>query len=127
MLIVLDTHAVVWWTLEPTRLGRAAGREIAQAERIGVPAISLWEVAVLVRKGRLELDVSVADWADRLLAIPKVECLAIDDRIALRAEELPMHGDPADRFIIATAIEHRGRLVTKDAALRRLKLVETVW
>jgi len=127
MLIVLDTHAVVWWTLEPARLGRAAAREIAQAERIGVPAIDFWEVAVLVRKGRLELDVSVADWADRVLAIPKVECLALDDRVALRADALSMHGDPADRFIVATALEHRARLITKDAAVRRLKVVETVW
>ena len=127
MLIALDTHAVVWWTLEPARLGRAAAREIGRAERIGVPAISFWEVAVLVRKGRLELDVSVGDWADRVLAIPKVECLAIDDRIALRSEQLSMHADPADRFIVATAVERRARLVTKDAALRRLKFVETVW
>jgi len=127
MLIVLDTHTAVWWTLEPTRLGRAGNREIGQAERIGVPAISFWEVAVLVRKGRLQLDVPVAEWTDQILAIPKVECLAINERIALRAEELAMHGDPADRFIVATAIEHRARLVTKDAALRRLKVVETLW
>jgi len=127
MLIVLDTHAVVWWTLEPARLGRAAAREIAQAERIGVPAIDFWEVAVLVRKGRLELDVSVADWADRVLAIPKVERLALDDRVALRADALSMHGDPADLFIVATALDHRARLITKDAAVRRLKVVETVW
>jgi PIN domain nuclease of toxin-antitoxin system len=80
-----------------------------------------------VRKGRLQLDVSVAEWTDQILSIPKVECLALDERVALRAEELPMHPDPADRFIVATAIEHRARLVTKDPALRRLKAIDTVW
>jgi PIN domain nuclease of toxin-antitoxin system len=127
MLLVLDTHAALWWTLEPARLGRAAAREVGQAERIGVPAITFWEVAVLVRKRRLQLDLPVAEWTDHILAIPKVECLVIDERIALRAEQLSMHGDPADRFIVATAIEHRARLVTKDADIRQLKLVETVW
>ncbi len=127
MLVVLDTHAVLWWTLDPARLGRAATREIAQAERVGVPAIAFWETAVLVRKGKLRLDIAVADWADRLLAIPRVEALPIDDRIALKADTLHMHADPADRFIVATALQHRARLITKDVAIRGTKLVETVW
>lgn len=126
-MVVLDTHAVIWWTLEPARLGRAATDEIAQAERLGVPSIALWETSVLVRKGKLQLDMSVSEWADHLLSIPRVECLPINDRIALNADSLHMHQDPADRFIVATALEHRARLITKDAALRRLKLVETVW
>ena len=127
MLIVLDTHAVVWWTLEPARLGRSAAREIAQADRIGVPAIALWETAVLVRKGKLKLDISVDEWAEQLLAIPRVECLPINDRIALKADSLEMHPDPADRFVVATAMEHRARLLTKDAALRKLRVVDSVW
>ncbi|HSS37976.1 MAG TPA: type II toxin-antitoxin system VapC family toxin [Polyangia bacterium] len=127
MLVILDTHAVLWWTLDPPRLGRAGTREIAQAERVGVSAISFWETAVLTRKGKLRLDIPVDDWADRLLAIPRVECLPIDDRIAVKADTLQMHADPADRFIVATALEHRARLITKDVAIRRSKLVDTVW
>ncbi|HVV17609.1 MAG TPA: type II toxin-antitoxin system VapC family toxin [Polyangia bacterium] len=127
MLVILDTHAVLWWTLEPPRLGRAGTRAIAQAERVGVPAIAFWETAVLVRKGKLRLDIPVDDWADRLLAIPRVECLPIDERISLTADTLQMHADPADRFIVATALERRGRLITKDGAIRRMKLVDTVW
>jgi PIN domain nuclease of toxin-antitoxin system len=127
VLILLDTHTAIWWTIDPDRVGRAAAREIARAERIGISAITLWETAVLVRKHKLRLDVPLDDWAETLLAIPRVECLPLDDRIALRADGLQMHRDPADRFIVATALEHRARLLTKDAALRRLKLVETVW
>lgn len=127
VLIVLDTHTAIWWTLDPDRIGRAATREIARAERIGISAITFWETAVLVRRGRVRFDVPLHDWAETLLAIPRVESLPLDDRIALRADGLQMHRDPADRFIVATALEHRARLVTKDGALRRLKLVETVW
>ena len=94
---------------------------------MGVSAISFWETAVLTRKGKLRLDIPVDDWADRLLAIPRVECLPIDDRIAVKADTLQMHADPADRFIVATALEHRARLITKDMAIRRVKLVDTVW
>lgn len=127
MLIVLDTHAVLWWTAETRRLGRSAEREIARAERIGIPAISFWEIALLVRKGRVLVDRPIEDWVANLLTVPRVECLPLDERVAIKAASLSMHRDPADRFIVATAIEHRARLVTKDADIRQLKFVETVW
>jgi PIN domain nuclease of toxin-antitoxin system len=69
----------------------------------------------------------VSDWAERLLAIPRVQALPLDANAALRADSLSMHADPADRFIVATALEHRSRLVTKDGLLRNLKIVETIW
>ena len=127
MLVVLDTHAALWWTLDPTRLGRAAKPAIAEADRIGIPTIVFWETALLVRKRKLSLQLSVAEWADRLLAIPRVEPLPLTARVALRADGLAMHSDPADRFIVATALEESSRLVTKDALLRDLEFVKTVW
>jgi PIN domain nuclease of toxin-antitoxin system len=127
VLAVLDTHAVLWWTLEPTRLGRGAHQAIADADRIGVPTIAFWETALLVRRGKLTLQLAVAEWADRVLAIPRVEALPLTAAIALRADALAMHADPADRFIVATAIEESARLVTKDRMLRKLKVVKTVW
>ncbi len=127
MLLVLDTHAVLWWTLDPPRLGKLAARALEEAERVGIPTIALWETSVLVRKRKVRLDLPLTEWAERLLAIPRVEALPLDAGIALRADGLDMHGDPADRFIVATAMEHRARLATKDALLRGLKIVETVW
>ena len=127
MLVVLDTHAALWWTLEPGRLGKAAKLAIADADRVGIPTIVFWETALLVRKGKLSLQLSVAEWADQLLAIPRVEPLPLTARVALRADDLTMHPDPADRFIVATALEESSRLVTKDRLLRGLKWVKTVW
>jgi PIN domain nuclease of toxin-antitoxin system len=127
MMVVLDTHTVLWWTLEPSRVGRSAARVLADAERIGIPTIVFWETALLVRRGRVQLELSVSDWAARLLAIPRVQALPLDANTALRADSLTMHADPADRFIVATALEQRSRLVTKDGLLRNLKIVETIW
>lgn len=126
-MLVVDTHAVVWWTLSPKLLSPRAARELADADVVGVPAIVLWEVALLARKGRLELDLPVAEWAERLLAIPRVRSLPLTPTVALAAEALDMHPDPADRFIVATAREHEASLLTKDRLLRRLRVVRAVW
>jgi len=126
-MLLLDTHAVVWWTLAPQLLSRRAAREIAAADVVGVPAIVFWEVALLARKGRLELDMPVAEWADALLRIPRVRPLPLSPTAALAADALDMHPDPADRFIVATAHEHDATVLTKDRLLRKLKGVRTIW
>jgi len=125
--LVLDTHVVVWWSIQPELLGRGATRAVRRATRLGVPTIVFWEVSLLVRKGKLDLGRPVSDWASRLCAIPRVEPLPLTVEIALRADTLKMHPDPADRFIVATALEHQARLVTKDALIRPLSFVKTVW
>jgi PIN domain nuclease of toxin-antitoxin system len=126
-VLVLDTHAVVWWAAEPKRLGRAASQRIATAERLGIPAIVFWEVALLVRKGRLDLGMSVSDWSRALQAVPRIDALVLTPEIAVKADELDMHPDPADRFIVATALQWRCPVVSKDRLLRKLTFVETVW
>jgi PIN domain nuclease of toxin-antitoxin system len=127
-VIVLDTHAWLWWLSGTARLGRVAGRRIDEADTIGVPAICCFEVAAAVHRGRLALDRGVLDWLDAALATPRVALLPLTPRVAVRASSLiGFHGDPADRLIVATALEAGSALVTRDGAIRRAKLVETVW
>jgi PIN domain nuclease of toxin-antitoxin system len=126
-MIVLDTHAVVWWAGDPGRLSTKAAAIIDKTDRVGLPAIVFWETALLVRKGRLDLGMSVREWAEKIQLIPRVEALPLTSEIAVLADALRMHADPADRFIVATAIHHRVPLVTKDRPLRRLKIVKTIW
>jgi PIN domain nuclease of toxin-antitoxin system len=125
--VVLDTHAVVWWTTMPHLLSEPATKAIASAKSLGVPAIVFWEVSLLVRRGRLTLGVPVAEWAGQLLSIPRVRSLPLTPEIALAADALSMHADPADRFIVATAIQTRACLVSKDSLLRPLKGVRVLW
>jgi len=126
-MIVLDTHAVVWWAGDPGRLSTKAAAALDRTERIGLPAIVFWETALLVRKGRLDLGMSVQEWSEKVQLIPRVDALPLTPEIAVLADTLRMHPDPADRFIVATAIHHRVPLVTKDRSLRRLKIAKTIW
>ena len=128
-MILLDTHALIWWVDRPTALGRRALRAIDGASALGVSAISFWEVATLVRRGRLVLDRPVAEWVDAVLALPLVEEVPVSARIATRAGAFgeDFQGDPADRLIAATALVAGVRLVTKDERLRKNPLLETVW
>lgn len=128
-MILLDTHAWVWWAAAPTRLSRRARQAITDARSIGVVPITCWEVAMLVAKGRLELDRDVRVWIKQALDLPKVTLLSITADIAVTAAELMdgLHGDPADRLIVATAIELRAVLVTKDLRLRGYRPLASLW
>ena len=128
-VIVLDTHALVWWTQQPELLGSGAAEAIAQSDRIIIPAICFWETSLLVRKGRLSIKRGqpVDEWTLEVLAIPRVFPIPLTPTLAVSADALPMHPDPADRFIVATALEQRSSLVTKDELLRSLSWLRTVW
>jgi PIN domain nuclease of toxin-antitoxin system len=126
-VLVLDTHVAVWWAGEPNRLGRLARARLAAEDRLGIPAIVFWEVALLVRQRRLDLGMPVREWAQAIQTVPRVESLPLTAEIAVQADELEMHPDPADRFIVATALRHAVPLVSKDRLMRSLRCIETIW
>jgi PIN domain nuclease of toxin-antitoxin system len=126
-VIVLDTHAWLWLVSEPSRLGRAAVEAIDRATEVGVSAISCWEIAMLVVKGRLSLGRPALEWLEQSLSGSRMILVPIDPTIATLAATLPAHGDPADRLIVATALAHDALLVTKDQAIQKSGLVQTVW
>lgn len=128
-MIVLDTHAFLWWATAPEKLGRTATKRIAAATRLGVPAICLWEIAMKVTARKLRFDRSTDAWIDAALAADhRVELLAITPRIAVDCAELSWtHRDPADRFIVATARALDAPLVTADETIHSSKLVRCVW
>lgn len=128
-MIVLDTHVWVWWLSAPRQLSARARAAIERAADVRVPAISCWEVATAVTRGRIELDRDVAAWLALALSADKVEIAPITPAIAIAAARLPRDftGDPGDRLIAATAMVLRCPLVTKDTQLRALAAVEAVW
>jgi PIN domain nuclease of toxin-antitoxin system len=124
MAVLLDTHVLVWLAEGDARLDVAARREIEQAAAQGVAwvsAITPWEVGILVAKGRLVLACDVQDWVDEVLALPGLRLAPLTPAIAVASSRLPgeLHGDPADRLIVATARHLGAALVTADAALLR--------
>ena len=128
-MIVLDTHAWVWWMTTPEKLGKKAARAIDRAGAIGVPAICAWEIAMKARAGKLRFDRPCDVWLEDALAEdPRVHILPLSPRVAVAAVELSWdHGDPADRFIVATAQTLQAALVTCDERIHGSKLVRCVW
>jgi PIN domain nuclease of toxin-antitoxin system len=128
-VIVLDTHAWVWWATDPKRLSANGRRAIQEATLLGISAISAWEIAMLVEHRRLELDRPVLTWVKQALALPRVTLLELTPERAVAAATLgdALPGDPADRMIVATAISIRAPIVTMDRVIRQCTAVRTIW
>jgi PIN domain nuclease of toxin-antitoxin system len=128
-VIVLDTHAWLWWQTADEKLSNRARTEISDADRIGVCTISCYEVARATARGRIHLDRDVSTWITQALAVARVEPLELTHRVAAAAGELGSEfpGDPVDRIIYATTVAQGTRLVTRDRELRRLDPVRAVW
>jgi PIN domain nuclease of toxin-antitoxin system len=131
-VIVLDTCAILWVALSPNQLSGKAAAAISHADAsnaIIIADISLWEIAMLIRKGRLEIDVSAARFMQIFLQSRNVVVKAITPEIAELSVNLgaEVGNDPADRIIAATAILTNARLITADQKLIDCTLVDTLW
>jgi PIN domain nuclease of toxin-antitoxin system len=120
-VILLDTHAMIWFASEKG-LGRQSERMVENAladDRLGISAISFWEMAMLIAKRRLRAITSAGEKRAKLLAGGLREFPLTGDIAVLAGELEGLHGDPADRIIAATAITHGAVLITADANLLR--------
>lgn len=119
-MIVLDTHTLLWMDRNDEALGAQARGLIERAWQKGlvaVSAISFWESAILAECGRIALPSAVEVWRSDLLQAG-IQEIPIDGRVALMATRLEnLHRDPADRFIVATAIHCRALLITADSKI----------
>ncbi len=120
VVILLDTHVLIWLDQARQELGPAA-RELIQAafadDALVVSAISFWEVAMLVRKGRIRMSLDAQSWRSELLQNGLRE-IEVDGWIGISSTTLPgLPADPADRMIVATALARGARLVTADQHL----------
>lgn len=132
-MIVLDTHVLVWWATGNNALSNKA-RAIIQSQQscggtVGVSCISAWEIAMLVRQGKLVLSTDVDAWLAAVRQIKSLKFIPVDVDIAVGSVVLPgqFHKDPADRMIVATARGLSAPLVTKDAKIRAYPHVRTIW
>lgn len=120
-MIVLDTHIWVWWVHGDAALPASTRTLLDASERTGiaVSAISCWEVAKLVERGRLTLPCPVFDWLKQALAYPGVRLVELSPRICVESTQLPgqFHRDPADQMIIATARVLDAPLATVDGKI----------
>jgi len=131
-MIVLDTHAWVWFISNPELLSKRAKKatdNAINAKEIFISSISAWEIALLVERGRLKLTLDVTDWISKSERLPFFRFIPVDNSIAIKAVNLPepLHNDPVDRIIIATAIAIGAPLVTKDEKILKYPHVKSIW
>lgn len=120
--VLLDTHALVWLMVGDGRLSPAVAEVVQQAaatNQVYVSAITPWEIAMLVARNRLTFASDIRTWLDQALSQPGITLASLIPAIAVDSVRLPgtIHGDPADRIIVATARNLRTTLVTADAKL----------
>jgi PIN domain nuclease of toxin-antitoxin system len=130
-VILLDTHVLIWWVNGDH--DKLSGAALSALEREGqtrlVSAISCWEVAMLVARGRLGLTMDIEHWLALLEAIPELRFLPLTPAVAVAATRLPepFHPDPADRFLVAQARALNVPLVTADSKIRAYPHLHSLW
>lgn len=131
-MIVVDTHVLIWDALNPNRLSpdaRAAIMRANQTTGIFVADITLWEIAMLTQKGRIQVTMDVHSFLNLLLQANEIHLVAISPEIAAHSVHLPatVNYDPADRLIVATALEKNFPLVTADRNLQSSAPISIIW
>jgi PIN domain nuclease of toxin-antitoxin system len=122
-LLLLDTHCWLWAQLgQINRLSRPALAVLRNAESSGnlrISLISVWELGMLQQHGRVALPMNIGNWVNEALTKPGISVLPLTPEIAIESSNLPgnLHGDPADRIIVATARAWNATLLTKDQRL----------
>ena len=127
-MLLLDTCAYLWQLSDPSTMSGAARTRLDEADRLYVSLASVWEIAVKVQVGKLQLDLPVEDWIRRSLLHPKIERLPLSPLLVVFSTQLPgtFHKDPFDRAIVATAIRENLTLVTRDDRMLRYPNVKSL-
>jgi len=131
-MIVLDTHAWIWFASKPEALSKKARKALdaaVQEKNVLISSISVWEATLLVKHKRLKLSMDVTDWIAISENLPFIQFIPVSNSIAVKSVNLPppFHPDPADRIIIATALSTGASIVTKDKKIAAYSHVKTIW
>lgn len=130
-MLLLDTH-VWWWSMtEPDYLSETALEKITRTatDQRAIASISMWELAMMVSKKRIELNVSLSIWLSRAVNDTGLHVIELSPEIAVESCQLPgdFHKDPADRIIVATARVQNAPLLTKDRKILDYPHVNALW
>jgi len=130
-LIICDTHVLIFWQDNPQRLSTKAKQVIEESlgnNSLACSDISLWEIAMLMKSGRLRNDISAEQYMNDIILTMSLTVLPITPKIAvLSQQDLFIHKDPADRLIASTAIAHKVPLISADSKLQNIITLEVIW
>lgn len=131
-MIILDTCALIFDALSPQKISTAAKKAITNADKknqLFCCDISLWEIAMLIQKKRLDPGTDTQTFLNLMLQARSIQVLSIAIEIAAIATQqtIYQHGDPTDRIIAATTIHHQAKLVTCNKQLQRVPELSIIW
>lgn len=130
LTIVLDTCALLWWSLDPDEFSPKAKAAINRMEREKdglTPAIAIWEIAIKVKNKKLDLGTPLNIYLKRLKQSDVVKILAVDEDVFVTSVNLEWsHRDPVDRIMVALAIERNCPIITRDKEIRKF-YDNTIW
>lgn len=131
-MITMDTCAIVWDALQPTKLSVNAKKAIKKADEsheLLMSDISIWEISMLVQRKRVEVEETPANLVKLILGSRNYTVIGISPEIAELSVILDdeISSDPADRLIAATSILNHAPIVTADRNLRDASVVDTIW
>jgi len=129
-MIILDTHAWFYWVNDSLDQFSAIGlRAIEASPSLGVSIISCWEMAMLVSRERIKLNMDVQSWVDEAVKYEGMRLLNLDTEINCLSTRLPGHfeGDPVDRILLATCMKYNAPLLTKDKHIHQWGHIRAIW
>jgi PIN domain nuclease of toxin-antitoxin system len=128
-MVLLDTCTLLWLAADQRKLSVPAKESLEQnAGRLLVSSISAFEIALKAKKGKLDLPIAAATWFERAIRHHGIREIPVDSTIALGSVALPpLHNDPCDRFIVATAAVRAVPIITCDPLIAQYPDVRVVW
>jgi PIN domain nuclease of toxin-antitoxin system len=131
-MILMDTCTIIWDALEPTKLTKNATDAINKADEhnsLIISDISIWEISMLIKKKRLEVNTTAANFINLFLQSRNISVRSISPEIAELSVNFSseINNDPADRIIAATSVIQNAQLVTADQNLRESEMLDTIW
>ena len=128
-MTLLDTHTFVWLASNQKELSAKAAVAIKKdLDSLFISVVTAWEIALLYKKGRLHLALPPPEFVERAIRHHGVQELPLTREVSMASVSLPdIHNDPFDRILLAEALQHRCRLVTKDTKIPLYPGVVTIW
>ena len=126
-MILLDTCALIYWSLDPEKLSPKAVEYVKDTDTILISSISIWEIGIKVKRNKLKIPVTLDDYVLGLKRTAHLEIVPVDEKVWVKNLQLDWdHSDPADRTIVATAIMNNCELTTSDTTIAAF-YPKTIW
>lgn len=128
-MLLLDTCALIWWTLNPDKLSNRAIEACEKMEKSKgiISSISIWEIGIKIKNNKLDIGMTIEEYTELLYALGYLKIIPVDEQIWMLNLSLNWkHSDPADRTIVATAMKHHASIVTADEAIKSF-FIAHVW